>query len=88
MLEAWTFIGGMKVSVPLDRCDAVKYGWHLGTEFRRWLPAVSVGREIEREMNVVAWCRDTFEQNCYKTFHDSVYFYREEDAVLCRLRWG
>jgi hypothetical protein len=88
MIEAWTFIDGMKVSVPLDRCDAVRYGWHLGTEFRRWHPLVDVAAEILRENSIRDWCRNTVGQNCYKTFHDSVYFYREADAVLCKLRWS
>ena len=81
MMEAWTFIDGMKVSVPLDRCDAVKYGWHLGTN-------IDMRSDIERERAVRQWCRQTFAQNCYKEFCDSVWFYREEDAVLCQLRWA
>jgi len=87
-MEAWTFIDGMRVSVPLDRCDAVKYGWHHGAEFKRWYPLVDVAAEILRENAIRDWCRDNVGQNSYKLFHDSVYFYRERDAVLCQLRWA
>ena len=88
MIEAWTFIDGMKVSVPLDRCDAVKYGWTHGAEFKRWHSGVDVIKESAREDSIRDWCRKTFAQNCYKEFYDSIYFYREEDAVLCQLRWS
>lgn len=88
MTEAWTFIDGMKVSVPLDRCDAVKYGWHHGVEFKQWCMLGGFAQtEIDRENAARDWIAKTFAQNCYKTFRDSIYFYREEDALLCKLRW-
>lgn len=88
MMEAWTFIDGVKVSVPVDPHDAVKFGWHLGTEFRRWHSGVDWEKEFNRENEVCTWCLNTFGKNTYKVFHDSVYFYREQDAVFCRLKWG
>lgn len=94
MTEAWTFIDGVKVSVPLNRCDAVKYGWHLGAEFKQWFPEWFPGtisehqKAMDRDRLLTEWCRETFAQTRYKMFYDSVYFYHEEDAVLCQLRWS
>lgn len=88
MTEAWVYIDGVKVSIPLDPCDAMRYGWHKGTEIRQWYyPKVSINDEINREIEINDWCRKTFAQTRYRIFHNSVYFYYERDALLCRLRW-
>lgn len=89
MTKASTFIDGKCVIVPLDMHDAITCGWHCGVEFRRDWPAAinATFKEIERETTIVEWCRNTFARNSYKKFNGGVYFYREEDAVLCQLRW-
>lgn len=89
MMEAWTYIDGIKVSVPLVRYQADEYGWHHGAEFKQWCMLGGFAQEeIDREKAARNWIAKTFDQNCYKTFHDSVYFYREEDALLCKLMWS
>lgn len=86
--EAWRFIDGEKINVPLDYYDAIKFGWHKGADFRRWFPCVDVVVEIEREVNIRNWCANTFNRDTYTTFHDSIWFYREKDAIICQLKWS
>jgi len=90
MTEAWTFIDGKKVAVPLDWNDAVSYGWYKGAEFTRWsVPTYGDYQNAVVHDNLLTdWCGDTFAQNTFQVFHDSVWFYREQDAVLCQLRWS
>ena len=84
-MEAWTFIDGMKIRVPLDRYDATDYGWHKGAGFKIWDSGSGVA---DREAGIREWCLKTFDRNSYTVFHDGVYFYREADALLCKLRWA
>lgn len=88
MTEAWAYIDGMKVSVPLTYNDAHKCGWHKGADMKRWFPGATVDAEIARENELIEWCCETFKRNTFTVFHDSIWFYRESDAVLCQLRWS
>ena len=79
MIELWAYIDGTRVSVPLCVPDAEQFGWTR---------AVKV-RDPDHAAEVKSWCRAHFPQGSYESFIDgSIWFYREQDAVLCQLRWA
>ena len=81
--ESWIFIDGKKVMVPMSPLDAQDYGWHLGAEYETALN----WREHDFE-SINTWCRETFDPQVYKMFMRSVWFLRESDAMICKLRWS
>lgn len=91
--EAWTFIDGERVDVPLDNLQARRMGWHYGISLPGMgFPEVfakpnEVALVLERERQIIEWCGLTFDSNTYRKFYDSIWFYREQDAVFCQLRW-
>ena len=82
MTEVSTFIDGVKVIIPLSPLDAQDSGWHLGAEYESALYWDDHDFET-----INKWCRETFDQDTYKMFMRSVWFLRESDAMLCKLRW-
>jgi len=85
--EMWTYIDGVKINVPLDTYDAIHYGWHKGAEFRQWEVGVDVLPEQIRENEIRQWANHTFRKDTFKFFYNGVWFFREEDAILCQLKW-
>lgn len=85
MTEMWTFIDGVKVNIPKAPWQAEDFGWHKGAEFSSPLFLTD-----EQKYDLVyKWCKETFgPAYTYKMFLRSVWFYREEDATLCKLRWA
>ena len=80
--EAWIFIDGQKVRIPFTPNEAPEFGWYLGAEYKSAL----YWDEHDFE-SINTWCRQTFDPHTYKMFMRSVWFLREEDAILCKLRW-
>ena len=83
MTESWCYIDGQKVMIPLAPYQAREFGWHLGTEF---LSTYKNFNPIDDE--IYEWCKQTFDPYVYKVFIRSVWFWREQDAVVCRLKWS
>jgi hypothetical protein len=82
MTEAWTFIDGRKVIIPMSPMEAMDRGWYKGAEYKNALHWVDTDFE-----SIYTWCRETFDPHTYKMFMRSVWFLRESDATLCKLRW-
>lgn len=81
--QAWIFIGGKKIPIPQTPNEAPGFGWHLGAEYKSAL----YWEEHDFE-SINKWCRETFDPHVYRMFMRSVWFLREEDATLCRLKWA
>jgi hypothetical protein len=78
-------IDGKWVELPQHQSDALAFGWHKGIDYDiRWFDENSKFYQIRE------WCETTFGINnfTYRTFEGSVWFYRKEDALLCKLRWS
>lgn len=89
MTKMWTYIDGTRVSVPVHMLDAEPMGWHKGTDFWHGLQRSDLFKlEMSRQSDIKSWCRRTFANNSYTELYDGIWFYREQDAVLCRLKWG
>lgn len=84
MTEMWTFIDGKRVNIPKAPWQAQEFGWHQGTEFNS--PIFLTDEQKYDQVN--QWCKDTFDGYVYKMFLRTVWFYREEDAMLCKLKWS
>lgn len=81
--QIWTFIDGKRVDIPAAPYEAEEFGWHKGVEFKSsWTKLNNIDDEIYE------WCRATFDPHIYKVFIRGVWFYREQDAMLCKLRWA
>lgn len=77
-------IDGKWVEIPQYQSDALSLGWHKGVDYDiRWFDQDSKFHKINE------WCETTWGTNAftYKAFAGSVWFYREEDALLCKLMW-
>lgn len=81
--EVYLFIDGIRVDIPQTPQEAADRGWHLGTEFKSF-----VFLETPHGHTVVDWCKNTFDPHLYKVFMRSIWFYRESDSVICKLRWS
>lgn len=78
-------IDGKWADIPQNRGEAIEFRWHMGVEYEsRWFDENSKFYQIRE------WCETTFGINnfTYRTFEGSVWFYRKEDALLCKLRWA
>lgn len=82
-VKAWTYIDGQKVLIPMHHHEAQQFGWHLGAEYK----SAMFWDEHDFE-SINKWCRETFDPHTYKMFMRSVWFLREQDAALCKLRWS
>lgn len=81
--QAWAYIEGQKVEIPFAPYEAEQLGWHKGAEFKSSIYINdTVGAEVD------AWCRKTFDPYVYRVFLRSAWFLREQDAMLCRLKWS
>ncbi len=83
MAEAWAYIDSKNVQVPLSVHQAITLGWYLGAEYND-----VVYWHDSRYEEIVQWCKATFDPNTFVYFARSVWFLREEDAILCRLKWS
>ena len=84
MSEAYFFIKGTKHRFPMTPYTAAEFGWHLGTSYGS---PVSL-TDDEKYSNVKTWCKETFDPHTYAVFLRGVWFLREQDAMLCRLKWS
>ena len=83
MTQAYFFLDGKKVLVPMTPYEAVIYGWHQGAKYETALN----WKEHDFD-SIFEWCKATFDPHTYKMFMRSVWFLHEKDAVLCMLRWA
>ena len=81
--EAWIFIDGRKVPIPMTPREAEDRGWHLGARYETALN----WKEHDFD-SIFEWCKATFDPHVYKMFMRSVWFLNENDALLCKLRWA
>lgn len=81
-VKAWIVIDSKKVILPMSPSEAQDLGWHLGAEYK----SAMFWDDHDFE-SINKWCRETFDPHVYKMFMRSVWFLREQDATLCRLRW-
>jgi hypothetical protein len=82
MTEAWIFVNGQKVQIPQHPYQAREFRWHLGAEYNSALEW-----ENPEFDNIKTWCEQTCVPHTYRMFLRSVWFFRESDALLCKLRW-
>jgi hypothetical protein len=72
------------VTIPETSYHADYYGWYSGAEFAR-----GDLFDVEKIKSMQQWCLETFgDSPGYIIFYNSVWFYREQDAFLCRLKWS
>lgn len=83
MTEAFVFIEGTKHRYPMMPYEAEEFGWHLGTSYNS-----PVSLADEKFFKVKTWCKETFDSHTYAMFLRNVWFLREEDAIVCRLKWS
>lgn len=76
------FDDGRWVEFPNDGLEAYEFGWHVGV--RLPLKATFDGRIDALDK----WCRENFGSCHHYVCLSTIWFYREEDAMLCRLRWS
>ena len=81
--EVWCYIDGQKVEIPFAPYEAEQLGWHKGAEFKS-----PIHIDDTKGAEVDAWCRKTFDPYVYRVFIRSAWFLREQDAMLCKLRWS
>ncbi len=82
MTEVYLIIDGKKVRVPSRPYEASDLGWHRGADYGSAFEAAGI------ELDIKEWCEATFDPHTYKMFMRSVWFLREQDALLCKLRWS
>lgn len=78
-------IDGKWTEIPQYQSEALAFGWHKGVDYdTQWFTENSKFHEIR------SWCESIWGMNnyTYKTFANSVWFYRKEDAIMCKLRWA
>lgn len=81
-MEQWSYTAECgKVRVPRSVEQAQALGWHKGTNYGFYS-----GDKYNYD-DVYAWCRDRLNPYLFTTIMGTVWFYRERDATLCRLRW-
>ena len=85
MTEAYFYIDGRKVRVPMHPYEAPDLGWHLGVEYAS--PIYLRSGEY-KYTKIAEWCKATFDPHTYQLFTKSVWFLDESDALLCKLRWS
>ena len=83
MTEMWTFIDGKRFNLPTAPWQADDFGWHCGVEFK----SMAFFDDSEGQ-TITEWCKATFDPYLYRVFIRSIWFYRESDAMLCKLRWS
>lgn len=81
MTEIWFYDNGKKVRVPTTPWMAEEIGWHHGAEYKSMFYTDTRGTEI------ADWCRARFDPHLFKVFMNNIWFYREQDAMLCKLMW-
>lgn len=77
-------IDGQWIEIPQYAWQAGELGWHLGVIFEnKWF------FENSKYNDIRLWCENQWGRTAltYRFFEGSVWFYREEDAVLCALKW-
>ena len=83
MTKTWIYHDGKQILVPENKSDAIQWGWHHGLEFECPLYYnQSLYEAIHK------WCEETIAPQTYKIFLWNMWFLREQDAVLCRLKWS
>ena len=83
MTEIYLIIDGQKVPVPRHPHEASDMGWHLGVEYNS-----ALNWQENDFLSILDWCKATFDPHVYRMFMRTVWFLREEDATLCRLKWA
>lgn len=71
------------VTIPLSPLQARDLGWHQ-FNFEPDLNFVSGTNQVR----MILWCAQTHEATTYCVFSESVWFYKPEDLLLCKLRWS
>ncbi len=85
-MEQWSYTKGCgKVQVPLSLEDAEAWGWHKGVDYNYF---TDEGKFKHSYNDVVPWCRENLDPYLLQTFGGSIWFYREADAMFCRLRFA
>ena len=81
-MELWSYTKECgKIRVPHCYQEAKDLGWHAGAFYSYW----SHGKYSYEE--VTSWCRARLNPYLFTATGGTVWFYRERDATLCRLRW-
>jgi hypothetical protein len=78
-------IDGQWIEMPQYSWQAGRLGWHLGVEFEsKWFDKDSKFYQVRE------WCEKQWGMTAltYRFFEGSVWFYREEDALFCKLKWS
>lgn len=79
-MEQWSYTQECgKIRVPRSVEQAQALGWHKGAVYGHF------GTHGYDE--VITWCRTHLNPYLFTTLTGTVWFYRERDATLCRLRW-
>lgn len=81
-----TSIDGKWVTVPQTTSEAKNAGWYLGADYT--LFEYIDGGLDKRVWAISDWCHETFDIYAFKVFSSGVYFYHEQNAMLCQLKWA
>lgn len=77
MIKSWEFANGERIMFPNGSHEASKMGWH------------SVKRPGSIEYEVIDdWLHTNVQDRAYWLGTTYVYFYRESDATMFRLKWA
>lgn len=83
-MEKWTYLDGVKVEIPRSLEQAKAWGWHKGVDYNYFYRH----KHKHHYEDVVPWCREHLNPYLFETFGGSIWFYREEDAMFCQLRFA
>jgi hypothetical protein len=77
-------IDGEWREIPNDARTARDLKWHRGATYDHALYYID-----SKYYDICDWCKEMYKDDLsYRTFTESIWFYREKDAIMCMLRWG